>query len=153
MIFGRESRPGLAPRSWTAVGVWLVLAAVVITRPVESIGFIVGAVKGTGEWVGYTAFGECESAPPMDWMEPKPCPPEPGPTDGADGHNPGDTHDAAPTREEGYVVRVDDQAVHDVLDQGVDVITDLHATVVDIQHQGGVTVEIGEPGNGRSGDG
>lgn len=74
-MFNQETKKGLAPKSWTTVAVWLVLLAVFVSRPVDSAGAFLGAVKGTGEWVGYNVFADCGDAPPMDWMEPKTCPP------------------------------------------------------------------------------
>lgn len=64
---------GLAPQSWTSVGVWAVLAVIFISAPIQSTRLVVDVVGGTGRWIAYTAFADCGTTPPMEWMTPKEC--------------------------------------------------------------------------------
>ncbi len=147
-MFNRETRSGLAPKSWLTVFVWFVLAAVVISRPTDSISFFFGAIQGTGEWLGYTAFADCGTEPPMDWIETKPCPDPIGPGDADQG--PGSEAPLVPSEDatangdpSEYVIEIDDQAIRSVLDQGAEIVVDLHDEVTDVQDAGGFSVEVG----------
>ncbi len=151
-MFNQETKKGLAPKSWTTVAVWLVLLAVFVSRPVDSASAFLGAVKGTGEWVGYNVFADCGDTPPMDWMEPKTCPPS-GDAEGPATTGPSSTQpDPAPSEGEAsrYVVTVDDASCRSLLDRGADTVLALHGEVEAIQDNGGLVVEVGNP-DGRSG--
>lgn len=76
MITMAEAAKRLAPSSWAGVAVWAVLAVVFVSAPVESARFVASSVIGTGRWIGYTAFADCEDAPPYGWMAAKECPVE-----------------------------------------------------------------------------
>ncbi len=71
-----ETAKRLAPSSWAGVAVWAVLLVVFVTHPIDATRLTASAVIGTGRWLGYTAFADCGSEPPMAWMEPKACPVE-----------------------------------------------------------------------------
>ncbi len=150
-MFNQETKKGLAPKSWTTVAVWLVLLAVFVSRPVDSAGAFVAAVKGTGEWVGYNVFADCGDTPPMEWMEPKTCPPTgdaegPAPGPSSTQPNPG----TAPSEGEasGYVVTVDESSIRALLDRGANTVLALHGEVEAIQDNGGLVVEVGNPDDG-----
>ena len=64
---------GLAPQSWTSVAVWAVLVVVFISAPVQATKLTVSVVGGTGRWIAYTAFADCGTEPPLEWMTAKEC--------------------------------------------------------------------------------
>lgn len=153
-MFNPETKKGLAPKSWTTVAVWLVLAAVFVSRPADSAEAFFGAVRGTGEWVGYNVFADCGDIPPMDWMETKACPTATGEADGP----PADSQPVQPSQgpesggeASGYAVTVDDESIRSLLDRGAETVTALHGEVEDIQANGGLIVEVGNPDRGGGG--
>ncbi len=156
-MFTPETKKGLAPRSWTTVGVWLVLAAVFVSRPIDTATAFIGAVKGTGEWVGYNVLADCGDTPPMEWMEPKTCPPTGDAVPNQPPTSPSSTQpDPIPAPSEGeataYVVTVDDQSIRSLLDEGADTVLALHNEVEEIQDNGGLTIEVRTPNRlGRGG--
>jgi len=64
---------GLAPQSWTSVLVWAVLVVIFVSAPIQATRLVVEVVGGTGRWIAYTAFADCGSKPPMEWMTAKRC--------------------------------------------------------------------------------
>ncbi|MDH4365239.1 MAG: hypothetical protein OEY70_14290 [Acidimicrobiia bacterium] len=64
---------GLAPQSWTSVLVWAVLVVIYVSAPIQATRLVVEVVGGTGRWIAYTAFADCGSRPPMEWMTTKRC--------------------------------------------------------------------------------
>lgn len=64
---------GLAPQSWTSVLVWAVLVVVFVSAPIQATKVVVEVVGGTGRWIAYTAFAECGTEPPLEWMTAKRC--------------------------------------------------------------------------------
>lgn len=64
---------GLAPQSWTSVAVWAVLVVVFVSAPVQATKLTVNVVGGTGRWIAYTAFADCGTEPPLEWMTAKEC--------------------------------------------------------------------------------
>jgi hypothetical protein len=160
-MFGSQPAQGLTPRSWKAVTVWVIAAGIFITRPVESAGLAYNAVTGTARWTGYQLFAECGETPPMDWMEPKPCPAD-SEGEGQDPTNPPtgsetNTPDPAPTPalasgpdqvddgDTAGAYRIDGIDLRGVLDTGTRAVVDLHNEVDDVFNRGGLTVEVGNP--------
>ena len=149
---------------------WLVLISVVATHPIASGKATFAFLGGASRWVGYNAFADCGSEPPMDWMATKPCPTpadsasleEQQPADElepdddtddavlkkqppADELGPDDdTQDAAADPADGYVVEVDSTTIRSALDRGTNTVLALHSEVTEIQANGGLTVEIGD---------
>ena len=64
---------GLAPQSWTSVLVWAVLVVIFVSAPIQATKLVVEVVGGTGRWIAYTAFADCGTEPPLDWMTAKRC--------------------------------------------------------------------------------
>ncbi|MEM7341851.1 MAG: hypothetical protein AAF467_24620 [Actinomycetota bacterium] len=157
MFFSRETRAGLAPRSWPAVGVWLLVIGIFAARPIATASWTYTTIRSTGKWAAYYAFAECGDEPPMDWMEPKACEPlnntddpvtaEPPTTPPDPDDLPSAQPDTNTDEREGYVITVDETAITDVLDTTKDAVLDLHAEVEQIQDNGGLTVEIGNQGS------
>ncbi len=151
-MFNRETSKSLAPKSWWAVTVWLVLIGVVATHPAESGKAAIAFVGGASRWVGYTAFAACGDEPPMDWITPKECPAleDNDPTRRADSDElrPGDAQGTPVENEEGYVVGVDSNGIRAVLDQGARTVLAMHREVSEIQGNGGLSIEIGDHQSG-----
>ena len=65
---------GLAPQSWTSVLVWAVLVVIFVSAPIQATKLVVvEVVGGTGRWIAYTAFADCGTEPPLEWMTAKRC--------------------------------------------------------------------------------
>ena len=148
-MFSHETRRGLAPRSWAGVAVWAVLLAVTVSHPIETLGLVFNTVRGAGQWVGYSAFADCEAEPPHEWMTAKPCP-DPDVVEGDEPATSDRSAEIVPNSEasDGGVYRVDGDSLRTVLDAGTDAVVGLHDEVAEMQANGGVTVELGEPAGG-----
>ena len=101
---------GLAPQSWTSVLVWAVLVVIFVSAPIQATKLVVEVVGGTGRWIAYTAFAECGSEPPLEWMTAKRC-------DGASGEPTAFNLDPSSPESQG------------VVDQAVAQVNDMHRVV------------------------
>ena len=70
---GDKTVKGLAPQSWTSVLVWAVLVVIFVSAPIQATKLVVEVVGGTGRWIAYTAFADCGTEPPLEWMTAKKC--------------------------------------------------------------------------------
>jgi hypothetical protein len=149
---GGSTAAGLAPKSWKAVAVWVVAVGIFITRPAESAGLVYGAVVGTARWTGYQAFADCGEPPPLEWMDPKPCPAT-DPTGPGTVQSQGDADpttppapDPAPVADEtAGSYQVDGTDLRTAMDAGTRAVLGLHDDVDDVFDRGGLTVTVGNP--------
>lgn len=152
----QQTRTGLAPKSWGAVVVWLVIIAVVISRPADSIALAFATVRGTGQWLAYTAFADCDEPPPMGWMSPKECPAPPPPegatTNPTDPPPPTVVPPAAATGpDDGQAApAVDGSHIRRALDAGTERVEALHAWAVDAQQNRTSVFALGTDPNNES---
>ena len=147
-----QTAKSLAPKSWIAVAAWIIAAVVFVSHPQDTTAFLYRTAKGSGQWVAYQAFSECEDTPPLDWMTAKPCQtgtgqepePEPASLEPRDtGTDNTDTTDTGSTAGDALTYVVDGELVTDVLDAGAGLVLDLHDEVERADTAGGFAVQFG----------
>ncbi|MEZ5411223.1 MAG: hypothetical protein R2761_24550 [Acidimicrobiales bacterium] len=111
---GDKTVKSLAPQSWTSVLVWAVLVVIFVSAPIQATKLVVEVVGGTGRWVAYTAFADCGTEPPLEWMTAKKC----------DGQ--GVNTDGTPTA---FNLDPNSPQSQGVVDQAVAQVNDLHRVV------------------------